>query len=101
MEISHGKKMPQTCPASRRKGKTGSARTAPETTNISASIAPTHRAKGAISVGFTPSSYVSRHNEVPDHIAASLAGKQPGDAAFRNIRLPHNGPKMSTDVHRF
>jgi hypothetical protein len=62
---------------------------------------PNDRAKGAVSISFTPSSYVNQHNEMPDHIAASLAGKQPGDAALRSIRRPHIGQKMSTDVHRF
>jgi hypothetical protein len=55
--------------------KTGSARTAPETTYIRASIAAVYLAKGAIALSFTPSSYVSRHNVMPDDIAASPAGK--------------------------
>jgi hypothetical protein len=81
--------------------KTGSARAAPEVTIISASIAPKYRAVGAVLVSFTLAPFASRHEEMSDDVAASLAGKQPGDAAFRNIRLPHNGQKMSTDVHRF
>jgi hypothetical protein len=88
-------------PGAAAKEKTGSARTAPETTNIKASIVPKNRAKGAVSSSLTPSSYVSRHNEMPDHLAASLAGDSGETRRFYNIRLPQIGQKMSTDVHRF
>jgi hypothetical protein len=86
------------------KENTGSARAAPEKTMIKASIAPKYRAKGAVNgavwISFTPSSYVSRHNEMPDHIAASLAGKQPARRRVAQHRLQCTRQKMSTDVHR-
>jgi hypothetical protein len=82
------------------KEKTGSARAAPETTSTTASIALKYRAKDAVSINFTQSSYVNQHNKMPEHIAASLAGKQ-GGVALCSIWRPHIDKKMSTDVHRF
>ena len=40
---------------------------------------------------------ISRHNGMPDHIDASLAGKQPEDAASRPYPAANNRLK---DVHR-
>jgi hypothetical protein len=54
--------------------KTRSARAAPEITIISASIAPKYRAVGAVLVSFTLAPFASRHEEMSDDVAASLAG---------------------------
>lgn len=46
--------------------KIGSTRATSETTSTTASIALTYRAKDAVSIGFTQSSYVNQHNKMPE-----------------------------------
>jgi hypothetical protein len=68
--------------------KFGSPRAA-ETIRITASIALKYRAKDAVSINFTQSSYVNQHNKMPEHIAASLAGKQGRRRVVQHLAAAH------------
>jgi len=81
--------------------KIGSARAASETTSTTASIALRCRAKDAVSIGFTQSSYVNQHNKMQEQQRHRLLGNTPGDAALCSIRQRNIANELSTDVHRF